>query len=100
MTALMTWVDVGTRYTAEDEAEPTYAGFKNWDKKSRGRNVTRPDRILANKLAMEMIQSFQIVRESILPGHLPLKLTLSTAPLQQRITVVKVPKPFPNEEIK
>ena len=49
--ALMTgtWVDVGTRYTTEDEAEPTYAGFKNWDKRSRGRNVTRPDRILANK---------------------------------------------------
>ena len=22
------WMDVGTRYTAEDEAEPTYAGFK------------------------------------------------------------------------
>ena len=60
--ALMTgtWVDVGTRYTTEDEAEPTYAGFKNWDKRSRGRNVTRPDRILANKLAMEMIQSFQV----------------------------------------
>ena len=99
--ALMTGtrVDVGTRYTTEDEAEPTYAGFKNWDKRSRGRNVTRPDRILANKLAMEMIQSFQVVRESIFPGHLPLKLTLNTAPLQQRITVVKVPKPFPIEEI-
>ena len=59
----------------------------------------RPDRILANKLAMEMIKSFQIVRESTLPGHLPLKLTLKTAPLKQRITVVKVPKPFPIEEI-
>ena len=81
------------------KAEPTYAGFKNWDKRSRGRSVTRPDRILANKLAMEMIQSLQVVRESILPGHLPLKLTLNTAPLQQRITVVKVPKPFPIEEI-
>ena len=35
--ALMTgnWTDVGTRYTAEDEAEPTYAGFKNWNKRSR-----------------------------------------------------------------
>ena len=43
--ALMTgtWIDVGTRYTAEDEAEPTFAGFKNWDKISR--DVTRPDRI-------------------------------------------------------
>ena len=91
--ALMTgtWIDVGTRYTTEDEAEPTYAGFKNWDKRSRGRKVTRPDRILANKLAMEMIKSFQIVRESTLLGHLPL--------LKQRITVVKVPKPFPIEEI-
>ena len=98
-TWLRLWVDVGTRYTTEDGAEPTYAGFKNWDKRSRGRNVTRPDRVLANKLAMEMIQSFQIVRESILPGHLPLKLTLNTAPFQQRITVVKVPKPFPIEEI-
>ena len=99
--ALMTgtWIDVGTRYTTEDEAEPTYAGFKNWDKRSRGRNVTRPDRILANKLAMETIKSFQIVRESTLPGHLPLKLTFNTAPLKQRITVVKVPKPFPIEEI-
>ena len=87
------------RYTNEDEVEPTYAGFKNWDKVSRGRNVTRPDRILANKLVMEMIKSFHIVRESTLPGHLPLKLTLNTAPLQQRITVVKVPKPFPIEEI-
>ena len=85
--ALMTetWIDVGTRYTTEDEAEPTYAGFKNWDKRSRGRKVTRPDRILANKLPMEMIKSFQIVRESTLPGHLPLKLTLNTAPLKQRI---------------
>ena len=53
----------------------------------------------ANKLAMEMIKPFQIVRESTLPGHLPLKLTLNTAPLKQRITVVKVPKPFPIEEI-
>ena len=50
--ALMTgtWIDVGTRYTTEDEAEPTYAGFKNWDKRSRGRKVTRPDRVLATKL--------------------------------------------------
>ena len=32
-----------------------------------------------------------------MPGHLPLKLTLSTAPLKQRITVVKIPKPI--EEI-
>ena len=50
--ALMTgtWIDVGTRYTTEDEAEPTYAGFKNWDKRSRGRKVTRPDRILEHKL--------------------------------------------------
>ena len=32
-------------------------------------------------------------------GHLPLKLTLNTAPLKQRITVVKVPKPFPISEI-
>ena len=50
--ALMTgtWIDVGTRYTTEDEAEPTYAGFKNWDKRLRGRKVTRPDRVLANKL--------------------------------------------------
>ena len=99
--ALMTgtWIDVGTRYTTEDEAEPTCAGFKNWDKRSRGRKVTRPDRILANKLAMEMIKSFHIVRESTLPVHLPLKLTLKTAPLKQRITVMKAPKPFPIEEI-
>ena len=99
--ALMTgtWIDVGMRYTIEDEAEPTYAGFKDWDKRSRGRKVTRPDRILANKLAMEMIKSFQIVRESALPSHLPLKRTLNTAPLKQRITVVKVPKPFSIEEI-
>ena len=34
-----------------------------------------------------------------MPGHLPLKLTLNTAPLKQKITVVKVPKPFPIEEI-
>ena len=88
-----TWIDVGTRYTSEDEAEPTRAGFE------RGRKVTRPDRILANKLAMEMIKSCQIVRESTLPGHLPLKLTKNTAPLKQRITVVKVPKPFPIEQI-
>ena len=57
-----TWVDVGTRYTTEDEAEPTYAGFKNWDKRSRGRKVTIPDRILANKLAMGIFKSFRIVR--------------------------------------
>ena len=93
------WIDVGTRYTTEDEAEPTFAGFKNWDKRSRIRKVTRPERILANKLAMEMIKSFQIVTESTLPGHLPLRLTLNTAPLKQRFTVVKVPKPFPIEEV-
>ena len=98
--ALMTGtcIDVGTRCAEGDEAEPTYAGFKNWDKRSRGRKVTRPERIWANKLAMEMIRSFEIVRESTLPGHLPLKLTLNTAPLKQRITVVKVPRPFPIEE--
>ena len=99
--ALMTgnWIDIGTRYTAEDEAEPTYAGFKNWDKQSRGRKITRPDRILANKLAMEMIESSEVVMESILPGHLPSKLTLNRAPLKQRNTVVKVPKPSPIEAI-
>ena len=73
---------------------------KNWDKRSRGRKVTRPDRILANKLAMEMIKSFQIVRESTLPGHLPLKLSLDTAPLKQRITVVRVSRPLPIDTIK
>ena len=69
------------------------------DRQSRGRKITRPDRILANRLAMEMIKSLKIVRERTLPGHLPLKLTLNTAPLKQRSTVVKVPKPFPIEEI-
>ena len=98
--AVMTgnWFDVGTRCAEEDEAAPTFAGFKNWDKHTRGRSVTRPDRILANKIAMEMIKSFEVLRESTLPGHLPLKLTLKTAPLKQRITVVKVPKPFPIED--
>ena len=93
-----TWIDVGTRYAEEDEAEPTYAVFKNWDKRSRGRKATRPDRILANKLAMATIKSFEVLRESTLPRHLSLKLTLSTTPLQQRITVVKVPRPFTIDE--
>ena len=40
--ALMTgtWTGVGTRYAEEDESEPTFAGFKIWDKRSRGRKVT------------------------------------------------------------
>ena len=99
--ALMTWtwIHVGTRYAETEEAEPTNAGFKNWDKRSRGRKVTRPDRILANKRAMKMIKSFEVLRESTLPRHLSLKFTLSTTPLKQRITVVKVPRPFPIDEI-
>ena len=98
--AVMTgdWVDVGTRYAEEDEAASTYAGFKNWDTYTRGRSVTRPDRILANKITMEMTKSFEVLRESTLPGHLPLTLTLNTALLKQRITVVKVPRPFPIED--
>ena len=92
------WIDVGTRYAEEDEVASTQAGFKNCDKHTRGRSVTRPDRILANKIAMEMIKSIEVLRESTLPGHLPLKLTLNTAPLKQRITVVKVPRPFPIED--
>ena len=98
--ALMTgtWTGVGTRYAEEDEAEPTCAGFKNWEKRSRGRKVTRPDRILAHKLSMEMIKSLEVLRESILPRHLSFKLTLSTTPLKQRITVVKVPRPFTIDE--
>ena len=92
------WINVGTRYAEEDEVAPTYAGFRNCDKHTRGRSVTRPDRILANKIAMEMIKFNEVLRESTLPGHLPLKLTLNTAPLKQRITVVKVPRPFPIED--
>ena len=53
---------------------------------------------MANQLAMEMIKSSEVVRESTLLGHLSLKQTLSTTPLKQRITVVKVPKPFAIDE--
>ena len=51
-----------------------------------------------NKLSMEMIKPFEVLREGTLPRHLSLKLPLSTTPLKQRITVVKVPRPFPTDE--
>ena len=49
------WVDLGKRFAGAEGPEPTYGGKKTWDRKTRGQYVTRPDRVLANRMAAQMV---------------------------------------------
>ena len=91
------WIDVGAVYAPESGPELTYGGEKNWYKVSPGNKVTRPDRVLANRIGAQMIISYEVVRNNTVPNHLPIKLRLSTKVLLQLQTVMALPKRYPME---
>ena len=74
------WTDLGVRFQPTDGPEPTFGQKKGWDKISKGPGITRPDRIYANSLAALMVTSFELLRWVDIPGHIPIKITLSAAP--------------------
>ena len=78
------WVDLGERFP-DDQGRPylTYSNDKRWDKVSREKGCTRPDRILVNRIANEMVTSFTVVRDARVPSHLPLKVTFDAKRLDQ-----------------
>ena len=46
---------VSRRFAPVTGPEPTYGGLKTWGRHSRGLRVTRPDRILANRAAADLV---------------------------------------------
>ena len=91
------WIDVGAVYAPQSGPEWTYGGEKNWDKISPGSKVTRPDRVLANRIGAQMILGFETVKDSTAPNHLPLKITLSVRVIMQQQTVMVLPRRYPME---
>ena len=73
---------------------PTYSMSKEWDRRTPGKGVTRPDRIIVNQEAASMIRSFEVLDEVLLPGHNPIRITFSCDPVTYTIHSLAVPKPF------
>lgn len=86
------------RFATKDGPEWTYGGLKTWDKASPGTKVTRPDRILTNKIAADLVTGFEVVRTSSLPGHLPLKVTLQVDRLHEKVYRIRQPRAYPVEQ--
>ena len=70
------WVDLGARFATEGGPEPTFGSSKEWDRVSRGVGVTRPDRTLANSTAAGLAIGFELIRDAMMPGHLPIRFVL------------------------
>jgi len=86
------YIDVAEKFAGKDGPEPTYCQDKKWDKEARGEGKTRPDRILVNRVAWEMVTGFRLWKECIIPGHIPLELTLNGNAIAKTQMVMKVPK--------
>ena len=95
------YVDVAERSAGPEGPEPTFCqddemlikGKKvKWDKFTRGPGKTRPDRILVNRVAWELIRSFRLVRESRIPGHIPLEITIDCEAINETEMILKHPK--------
>ena len=65
---------------------------KGWESLLPGPYRTRIDHILANNLGLEQVSDIQILRDSILPGHCPLRVSLNLEILHEDIAVVPLRK--------
>ena len=67
------WFDVAEIFSTS-EPEATFCARKDWDKKEKGKGITRPDRVLINGAAKEMIRGYRLVKEAKFPGHIPIEI--------------------------
>ena len=95
------YVDVGKMAGGTEGPEPTRCNDPKWDKFSRegDQKPTRPDKILVNRIAWEMIKKdakgnicFKLKRDSKIPGHIPLEIELDAEVVAEQQTVLRHPK--------
>ena len=78
-----------------DKPEPTYCNTKEWDRHSWGHYVARIEKSFATPAGAAMVQDLQLARAAGTPSHLPVRITLATRALKQRIRILHVPMAFP-----
>ena len=61
---------------------------KGWESLGPGPYRTRIDDIIANSFGLELISDVQIKRDSVIPGHCPLVVTLNLEILHEDIAVI------------
>ena len=91
----------GLPLLSEGGTKPTYThiAMEKWDKYKRGPGFTRPDGILANKIAADVITAFLVRRDSTLPSHLPLEVRMQVERLDRKIYTIEQPRIYPLESV-
>ena len=61
--------------------------------------MTRPTRILANRVAAQLVTSYEVLRQYKFPAHLPIRIELDCTRLKAEVQVIKQPAPYPPSEV-
>lgn len=95
------WVDAATLQQARDDLpiQPTYSVNSDFSDNTAG-NITTIDAILLNRTAAHLFQEFWLTETAGITTHKQLHLNLNMAHYNSPIDVLKIPKPFPVEDLR
>ena len=85
------YIDVAKKLAGREGPDPTWSQDLKWDKISRGSGKTRPDKVIVNRVAWDMIKNFRLRRESRIPGHIPIEIELDAEMISEEQTILKHP---------